>query len=146
MKVVEFCRARDATLSFIIRFIMRATLVASVRSSIRMHPLPRLSILLVLLTWTASAWDGSLDAFVSDAAAFCTTQGFGKNSPYICAGGGVAGGGGSCDAAGSDKLRGSGSCGHLSQISVVTSPSGSYNTQDIMAYLQLVLEPWGPER
>ena len=56
-------------------------------------------MVLRLLLAAAAAWDGSLDAFSADASAFCATQGFGKGSPYICAGGGDAGGGGSCDPA-----------------------------------------------
>ena len=43
---------------------------------------------------------------------------------------------------GLDQLRGSGSLGNLRQVSVATSPSGSYNTDDIMAYLEKALPPW----
>ena len=42
--------------------------------------------------------------------------------------------------------RDSGSCGNIRQASVTTSPSGSYNTDDIMAYLRKILLPWGPGR
>ena len=47
----------------------------------------------------APLWDGSFAAFVGNDAEFCSTQGFGRNSPYICAGGGATGSGGGCEAA-----------------------------------------------
>ena len=43
---------------------------------------------------------------------------------------------------GLDQLRGSGSFGNLRHVSVATSPSGSYNTEDIMAYLEKALPSW----
>ena len=58
--------------------------------------------------------------------------------------------GGSGIAAGLEKtlgeFRGSGICGMLRHVSATTSPSGSYDTSDILAYLQAVLLPWGPGR
>ena len=32
------------------------------------------------------------------------------------------------------------------KVSVVTGPSGSYNEEDILAFLEKWLEPWGPGR
>ena len=42
-----------------------------------------------------------------------------------------------------DRLRASGSLCKLPQVSVATSPTGSYNTADILRYLDLVLDKWG---
>ena len=44
------------------------------------------------------------------------------------------------------KLRSSGLDGDLQWLSVVTGDSGSYKREDILQYLDVVLEPWGPER
>ena len=32
------------------------------------------------------------------------------------------------------------------KVSVVTGPSGSYTEEDILAFLEIWLEPWGPGR
>ena len=44
------------------------------------------------------------------------------------------------------RLRASGSLGTLTQVSAATSPTGSYNTADMLRYLDLVLDKWGPDR
>ena len=44
------------------------------------------------------------------------------------------------------QLRGGGSLGKLQGVSVATSPSGSYDTNDILAYLRRALPEWGPGR
>ena len=45
-----------------------------------------------------------------------------------------------------DQLRGSGCMGTLRHVSATTSPTGSYNTADILSYLSDVLPPWDPNR
>jgi hypothetical protein len=47
---------------------------------------------------------------------------------------------------GLQELRDSGSLGSLNGVTVATSPSGSYDTNDIVDYLQRALPEWGPGR
>ena len=47
---------------------------------------------------------------------------------------------------GLQELRDSGSLGRLNGVTVATSPSGSYDTNDIVDYLHRALPEWGPGR